>query len=74
MPAGGAARAITAAGGTSARLIGTGQWLPSAYNPNLESGEEGAEETAGILIEASDDGAVEAAGLKRLCLGQRGRR
>ena len=62
MPAGGAARAITAAGGTIARLLGTGQRLSSAYYLNLESGEEGAEETAGILIEASDDGVVEAAG------------
>ena len=49
-----AARNLAAAGGTFAQRLETGQWRPSAVNLNLEWGEEGAEETAAILIEPSD--------------------
>ena len=52
----GAARAILAAGGTSAQLLRAGQWHSSAYRLYLDMGGEEAKAMASVLIEDSDEG------------------
>ena len=50
----GAARAVLGAGGSLSKLLRSGQWHSSAYQPYVDLGRVGNRAVASLLIEASD--------------------